>query len=234
MIPSCYTTSFSGAPVTKGYSDFHFYEFVTHSKFGLCLFLDGVLQSSEYDQHIYHEKLVRAALEERRSPSDVLIIGGAGGGALHQIRHATGCLKCRVTIVDIDEKLFCIGRNLMQKWRNGELDHPAVEVIFANGRDFLRDTDRVFDLIILDVGDPLPDTSSNDIYRASVLKDIGRVLRPGGVVSFHTAAEHTQDHIFVSESFQGNCALKKLSHFSATIPSFEHPWMFNILKKQSL
>jgi spermidine synthase len=234
MLSNCYSTSFTGTVVAKGYSDHHFYEFLRHDDFGLCLFLDGVLQSSESDQHIYHEKLVRAALEEQHSPSDVLIIGGAGGGALHQIRKAQGELRCRVTIVDIDEKLFCISRDLMRKWRNGELENPAVDVVFANGKDYLRETDREFDVIILDVSDPLPYTRSNDLFSTTVLNDIGRVLRVGGVVSFHTAPEHTMNHVFVTESLHGKCALRKISHLPTEIPSFEHAWMFNALKKQKL
>jgi spermidine synthase len=231
MIPKCYSSRFTGSTVARGYSDYHYFEFLRHDDFGLCLFLDGVLQSTEADQHIYHRKLVSAALEEQRSPSDILIIGGAGGGALHQMRLAMGELKCRVTIVDIDEKLFCIGRDLMRKWRNGELENPLVELVFANGKDYLRETERQFDIIILDVGDPLPHTKSNDMFSTDVLHDLGRALRVGGVASFHTAPEHTMDHIFVTESLNGKGSLRKISHFPTNIPSFEHPWMFNTLKK---
>lgn len=142
MISACYATTFTGTSIIKGWSDYHFYEFIHHPRFGLCLFLDGILQSSESDQHIYHEKLVRAALEEHQLPAEVLIIGGAGGGAVHQIRRALGALTCRVTIVDIDEKLFSIGKRLMRSWRNGELENPAVDVVFSNGADYLRETDR--------------------------------------------------------------------------------------------
>jgi spermidine synthase len=227
-------SSFSGSPVIKGWSDYHFFEFVKHHEFGLCLFLDGVLQSSESDQRIYHEKLAHAALEEQPSPADVLIIGGAGGGVLHQIRRAMGELRCRVTIVDIDEKLFSISRKLMKKWRNGEMESPNVEVVFANGRDYMRETDRTFDMIILDVGDPLPHTKSNDLYSSEVLKSIGGILRTDGVVAFHSVAEYTREHVFVRESRQGNYALKKISHYPATVPSFERSWMFNTLKKHSL
>lgn len=234
MIPACYTTSFSGRPVAKGWSDHHYYEFLQNPHFGLCLFVDGVLQSSESDQHVYHEKLVRAALDEQDSPSEVLIIGGAGGGALHQLRRALGGLTCRVTIVDIDERLFAISRRLMRKWRNGELEHPNVELVCANGRDFLDTTKQNFDIVLLDVGDPLPETKSNDIYSPAVLKNLGRVLNFDGVVSFHSVAEHTMDHVFVRESLAGNCPLQKISHFRTMIPSFEHSWVFSTLKKFTL
>lgn len=232
MIPACYSTSFSGTTIAKGWSDFHYYEFLHHPSFGLCLFLDGILQSTEFDQHIYHESLIRAALEGQQVPDDVLIVGGAGGGALHQLRCALGGLKCRVTIVDIDEKLFSISEKLMRKWRNGEFESPRLDVVFANGCDYLRETDRRFDVIILDVSDPLPNTKSNDLYSGPVLKNIVKVLRPGGVVVFHSAAEHTLDHVFVLEAVRGDSPLKRIAHCPIIIPSFEHSWVFNTLKKQ--
>src|ERR1051325_1759602 len=111
-----YSSTFTGQPISHGWSDFHFYEFIHHDEHGLCLFLDGVLQSAEYDQHIYHEKLVRAALEEKKTPEEVLIIGGAGGGVLHHLYQIVNPSTCHVIIVDIDEKLFNIGRRVMRTW----------------------------------------------------------------------------------------------------------------------
>ena len=234
MNNDCYVTTFTGGTVTSGWSDFHFYEFITNKDHGLCLFLDGVLQSTEYDQHIYHEKLVRAALEEQHSPQAVLIIGGTGGGVLHYLYKTVDPTTCRVTVVDIDEKLFSIGRTMMRSWNYGELDLPQVEIVFANGSDYLQTVSQRFDLIILDVGDPLPHTRSNDLYSPSVLSHLGQALRPDGIVAFHSPLERTSDHIFVSESLRGNGILQKISHFPVNIPSFERVWMFNTLKKHSL
>lgn len=229
-----YGSTFTGCSLSKGWSDFHFYEFLRHDDHGLCLFLDGVLQSAERDQHIYHEKLVRAALEEQQSPNTVLIIGGAGGGVLHNLYTAVDPSTCHVTVVDIDEKLFTIGRSVMRTWNQGELEHPNVDIVFANGSEYLRDVSRQFDVIILDIGDPLPYTRSNDLYSIDVLGDLGRALRPDGVVAFHSPLEKTSEHIFISESLHGYSTLQKISHFPINIPSFERTWMFNTLKKHSL
>lgn len=234
MIPQCYKTSFSGLPVTKGRSNHHSYEFIRHSEFGLCLFLDGILQSAEDDQHIYHQKLVLAALEEQPSPSRALIIGGAGGGAVFQLRKLLGNLPCQITVVDIDKKLFCLGHKLMETWGSHALRDKRVNIVFADGADFIKRTNQKFDMIILDVGDPLPNTKSNRIYSRSVLADIGRVLQPNGVVSYHSAVENTLNHVFVTESLHENCVLGKASHFRTNIPSFERCWVFNTLKKHSL
>ena len=234
MIKNCYASSFTGRSVAKGWSDFHFYEFIHHDNHGLCLFLDGVLQSAENDQHVYHEKLVCAALEEQQFPDDVLIIGGTGGGVLHHLFRFADPKTCRVTIVDIDEKLFFTGREIMRAWNQEEFDNPNVEIVFANGTEYLRKVTSRFDVIIIDVGDPIPQTRSNDLYSTEVLRDIGRSLRPDGIVAFHSPLEHTSGHIFISESLQGNNTLQKISHFPVNIASFERTWMFNTLKKHSL
>jgi spermidine synthase len=234
MNNDCYTSSFTGSTVAKGWSDFHFYEFIHHDQHGLCLFLDGVLQSAENDQHVYHEKLVRAALEEQPFPDDVLIIGGTGGGVLHHLYRFVDPSNCRVTIVDIDQKLFVTGRKIMRAWNQQEFDHPNVEIVFANGTDYLRQVTANFDVIIIDVGDPIPATRSNDLYSAAVLCDLGRSLRSDGIVAFHSPLERTSEHVFISESLQGNNTLQKISHFPVNIASFERTWMFNTLKKHSL
>src|ERR1041385_8463213 len=161
MIPECYKTTFAGKTLTKGRSDHHSYEFLHHSDFGLCLFLDGILQSAEHDQHTYHDKLVRAALQEQPSPSDVLIIGGAGGGAVHHLKALLGDSGCRITVVDIDEKLFSLGLRLMGAWGSHSLQGTHVKKIFEDGSEYLRKTDQQYDIILLDVGDPLPHTKSN-------------------------------------------------------------------------
>jgi len=234
MNNDCYGSTFSGRSVIKGWSDFHFYEFIRHDVHGLCLFLDGVLQSAERDQHTYHEKLVRAALEEQPFPQDVLIIGGAGGGVLHHLYRKLNRDICHVTIVDIDEKLFSTGRKMMRSWNQGEFDNPNVDVIFQDGVEYLRDVSTWFDVIILDIGDPLPYTRSNALYSPSVLFDLGRALRPDGIVAFHSPLELTSEHTFISESLHGNGTLQKISHFPVNIESFERTWMFNTLKKHSL
>ena len=234
MIDSCYGTTFSGDRLLAGYSDHHYFEFLHNNRFGMCLFLDGVLQSTEADQHIYHQKLVRAALDEQHALSSILVIGGAGGGVVHQLRRHPGAGSSRITVVDVDEKLFEVGRRMMPSWNRGELASGTVDVIFDNGRDYLARAKESFDVIIVDVGDPLPATRSSDIYAPAVFADIGRVLRLDGVVAFHSAVEHTCDHVFVAEALQGNGVLRKISHFPTDIPSFERPWMFNALKKRSL
>ena len=52
---------------------------------GCMLFLDGIGQSAESDEFIYHELLVHPPLMSHPDPRSVLIIGGREGGhAVHR------------------------------------------------------------------------------------------------------------------------------------------------------
>jgi spermidine synthase len=62
--------------------------------FGKVLVLDGIVQLTERDNHIYHEMIAHVPLMAHGSARDVLIIGGGDGGTLkevlkHPIKSAT-------------------------------------------------------------------------------------------------------------------------------------------------
>jgi len=47
---------------------------------GRSLVIDGKIQSSLLDEHVYHESLVHPAMIAHGDPRRVLILGGGGGG----------------------------------------------------------------------------------------------------------------------------------------------------------
>ncbi|MCK4777343.1 MAG: spermidine synthase, partial [Actinomycetia bacterium] len=53
--------------------------------FGRMLVLDGAVQTSEDDEHYYHEMLVHIPMLTHQKPETVLIIGGGDGGALRRV-----------------------------------------------------------------------------------------------------------------------------------------------------
>jgi spermidine synthase len=56
--------------------------------YGRCLVLDGKIQSSEYDEYIYHEMLIKPAMILHPEPKRVMIVGGGEGAVLREIlRH---------------------------------------------------------------------------------------------------------------------------------------------------
>lgn len=60
----------------KGQSKFQTVEVVKTKPFGRLLITDGLMQSSEDDEYVYHQSLVHPALAGHPEPKKVFIAGG--------------------------------------------------------------------------------------------------------------------------------------------------------------
>ena len=75
-----------------------------NEQFGRVLALDGIVQTTEGDEFIYHEMLTHVPLIAHGNAQRVLIIGGGDGGILREVcRHKT--VK-HVTQVEIDPSVI--------------------------------------------------------------------------------------------------------------------------------
>ena len=231
-----YSSNFSAPRLLEGgRSDHHFYEFRMSDNFGVCLFLDGILQSSQKDQALYHECMTKVALERNPNPQNALIVGGAGGGLLHHLLKRTGNTVRSIHVVDIDQKLFEIAPRYMVGWSHGELGDERVKVLYEEGASYLHKTDELYDIIFLDVGDPLDFTKSKELYTTEVFSNLDRILTDRGVVAFHTASIFTEENVFV-RSYYDESLSKSINAYNSNsrfIESFERKWTFNVLQKSS-
>ena len=236
QINSYYLPSFSGDRLGEGRSDFHHYRFIRNDKYGICLFLDDILQSSSHDQIIYHDRMTSFALEYVKRPKHVLIIGGAGGGILQQLFNYTEDSLSTVQIVDIDQKLFEIAPTFMKGWCKRELfNNRKVKIHYQNGADFIAKTRDKFDIIFLDVSDPLEITKSIDLYNGEVYKNIFKSLFESGIMVYHTAPLAPQVDIF-RKYYKENITTipSKFNSCDVLVKSFEDKWIFNVIQKMKV
>ncbi len=155
------------------------------------LFLDGAIQSSEYDEFIYHEALVHPALIVHGNPRRVLIIGGGEGATLREVlRHRT---VEEVVMVDIDEELVSICRTHLPTWSAGSFEDCRALVIFSDGMDYLNRSDRVFDIIISDLPEPEPSSLSSPLFTDIFFTSVKSHLAPGGIFCSHSAPAGLKD-----------------------------------------
>lgn len=143
----------------------------THS-FGKCLFLDGKLQSSEFDEFVYHEALVHPAMLTHPQPRHVLVVGGGEGATIREVlRHPT---VEEVTMVDLDGELVELCRRYMPEWSRGAFEDPRVRLVVGEGRRFLEESGETYDVIVLDLVDPTPGSPAALLYTRefySIVKD---------------------------------------------------------------
>ncbi len=121
--------------------------------FGRILTLDGVIQVTEGDEFIYHEMMAHVPILSHGAARSVLIVGGGDGGMAREVlRHAA---VERVVMVEIDAGVIDFSRQYLPGVCADAFDDPRLEVVIADGADFMRQQGEAFDVIIVDSTDPI-------------------------------------------------------------------------------
>ena len=122
-------------------------------RFGRVLMLDGVVQTTEGDEFIYHEMLAHVPILAHGAARRVLIIGGGDGGMAREVlRHAS---VEHVTMVEIDAGVIEFSKKYLPSLSAGAFDDPRLDLVIADGAEFVATTDRRFDVAIVDSTDPV-------------------------------------------------------------------------------
>ncbi len=134
---------------------------LTEWKGDYWLYLNGNLQTSSYDEALYHEPLVHPALQFVKKAENVLIIGGGDGCAARELLKYKNLKKIR--LVDLDPAMIVFAKTnpVMQKLNQGALSDSRVEIFTQDGFTFLEKDTLIYDAIIID----LPDPRSVDLSR---------------------------------------------------------------------
>lgn len=146
--------------------------------FGRVMALDGVVQTTERDEFIYHEMLAHVPILAHGRAHRVLIVGGGDGGMLREVSRHRGV--AHITQVEIDRAVVELSRQYLPNHSQGAFDDPRLELVIADGLDYVRHSASRFDVIISDSTDPIGPGEvlfSEDFYSACQQR-----LNPGGVL----------------------------------------------------
>ncbi|MBS0856127.1 MULTISPECIES: polyamine aminopropyltransferase [unclassified Tatumella] len=155
-----------------------------NSAFGRVMALDGVVQTTERDEFIYHEMLTHVPLFAHGDARSVLIIGGGDGGMLREVARHPGVEK--ITMVEIDAGVVTFCRQYLPEHSAGAYDDPRFTLVIDDGVNFVSQTDQKFDVIISDCTDPIGPGESlftSDFYAGCkrCLNDDGVFVAQNGV-----------------------------------------------------
>lgn len=149
-----------------------------NAKFGRVMVLDGIVQTTELDEFIYHEMLAHLPIIAHGDARRVLIVGGGDGGMLREVvKHRT---VEAVTQVEIDPQVIEMAREYLPNHSAGAYDDERLELVFGDGSAFVRDTDQRFDVIISDSTDPVG--PGEVLFTSTFYEDCRRCLKPGGIL----------------------------------------------------
>lgn len=154
---------------------------VKTDEFGQALVLDGVIQTTERDEFIYHEMMAHPALMSHPQPVSALVIGGGDGGTVKEIiKHET--IK-QVDLVEIDEKVIWASREFLPEISCG-LSDSRVNIFVEDGLKFIKRKQSYYDVVFIDSSDPVG--PAVELFGDSFYRDVYSALKEDGIMVAQT------------------------------------------------
>src|SRR5690554_3464968 len=97
-----------------------------NQRFGRVMALDGVVQTTERDEFIYHEMLTHVPIVAHGNVRRVLIIGGGDGGILREVCRHAGIEH--ITQVEIDASVIEMARKYLPDHSAGAFDDTRANI----------------------------------------------------------------------------------------------------------
>ncbi|GAA2515274.1 polyamine aminopropyltransferase [Pilimelia columellifera] len=186
---------------------------------GRMLVIDGIIQTTERDEFVYHETLVLPAALRHGAPTSALIIGGGDGGALRQALRLRSLT--RAVQVEIDDTVTRVCRQHLPSVSGGAFDDPRAELVFADGARLLAETSERFDLIVLDLTDPTPGGPAEPLFAADFLRVARAALNPGGVLAMQCGSVTVQPAEVAGQLRRGRAVFTHVDLHTAVVPGYQ-------------
>jgi spermidine synthase len=204
-------------------------------------YLNGRLQFSSSDEHIYHNYLVAPALAGSARQQNILIIGGGDGLAL---RDVLAWEPEKVTLIDLDKELIELFNHPQEKLptslakkisrqNQSSLSQGNVELIYSDAFiaiDELLKQHKSFDSIIVDLPDPShPDL--NKLYSVNFYARLKQLLSGDGLIAVQSTSPYHAKDAFISIGKTMKAAeFAHVQQYHDNVPSFGE-WGWTIAAK---
>ncbi|XQW84191.1 polyamine aminopropyltransferase [Thalassotalea piscium] len=204
-------------------------------------YINGRLQFSSADEHVYHSYLVSPALAASARHDKVLIIGGGDGLAL---RDVLAWSPKEVTLIDLDKELIELFQKPFEKLpqplayqidrlNQQSFSDPRVNLRYQDAFiaiDELLSNKQVFDSIIVDLPDPShPDL--NKLYSVNFYARLKQLLAGDGVIAIQSASPyHSKDAFITIGNTVAAAEFDHVQQYHANVPSFGE-WGWTIASK---
>lgn len=149
-----------------------------NARMGRVMALDGVVQTTEADEFIYHEMLTHVPILAHGLARRVLIVGGGDGGILREVcKHRS---VEQITMVEIDETVVQLCKALLPNHSSGAFEDPRLSLVIEDGMRFVADCEEKFDVIISDSTDPVG--PGEVLFSENFYQACRRCLNEGGIL----------------------------------------------------
>jgi spermidine synthase len=213
--------------VHQAQSDIQKITIIDTYNYGRCLILDNEFQSAEADEFIYHEALVHPSLILHPHPEQILIIGGGEGATLREVLRYRTVKKA--VMVDIDREMIACAKKYLPSFHAGAFDDNRTELIIEDGRSYVAQTQEKFDVIIIDVNDPLKGGPAYMLFTVEFYRIVMQKLKKDGIVLVQSgSASLVENDVFTSICNTLNKVFPHVFPYVTYIPSYALQWGYTM------
>jgi spermidine synthase len=209
----------------EGRTKFQSAKIVRSKNLGICLVLDGKIQSSEKDEFIYHEALVQPVMIAHPGPETVFIAGGGEGATLREVlRHKT---VTKAVMVDIDDEVTTLCKKYLPHHAGGAFEDRRAEVHHVDAREYLKKSKEKYDIIIIDLPDPIEEGPASLLFTSEFYWIARDHLTPDGLVSVQAGSANPTELLnFTAVNKTLKSAFPVVTQYLTYMPAFGQPWGF--------
>lgn len=187
-----------------------------NEQFGKVLALDGIIQTTEKDEFIYHEMLTHVPLLAHGNAQKILIVGGGDGGTLREVlRHKN---VRDVTVVEIDRRVIDLSKKYFPNHPKGAFEDPRVRVVIQDAFDFVGQVREKFDIILCDTTDPIGPGEA--LFSYEFFARCKKLLTPGGILANQCGVPFMQTEELVTTHQHLASLFKEATFYRIDVPTY--------------
>jgi spermidine synthase len=196
--------------------------------FGKILVLDGIVQTTSLDGHIYNEMISHVPICAHHKPKNVLVIGGGDLGVANELSKYPFIEN--IDLVEIDALVVESCKTHLKEIA-GETTDPRVQALYEDGAAFVKGKKNVYDVVIVDSSDPIG--PAEILFHYDFYKDIYESLKEDGLMVCQSQSPIFHMNV-LKQSFQNIHQLFSFTRlYTAVVPTYPGGlWSFTLGSKK--
>ncbi|MDR2539173.1 MAG: polyamine aminopropyltransferase [Chlamydiales bacterium] len=205
----------------KGKSSYQDILIFENKEFGKVMALDSVVQFTTKDECIYHEMITHIPLFAHGNVKDVLIIGGGDGGVAREVLKHPNIRS--VTLVEIDSFVIDLTKKYVPEIPQGVFEHPKLQLIVDDGVNFVKNSQKNYDVIITDSNDPIG--PSQVLFTETFYRYCKKLLKEKGILVVQNGDFFMQSQEYQTTFSHLQLLFRNVSFYLANVPTYIGSYM---------
>jgi spermidine synthase len=215
---------FSGTLVERRQTPFQLLEVYETPELGRIFRLDGFNMTSERDEFFYHENLVHPAAVAHPHPRRALVIGGGDGGSSEELlKHPS--LEV-VHMAELDPDVIEVSKAQFAKVHRGAFSNPRLKVTVGDGLAYLRATPERYDLVCMDLTDPVG--PSVELYSPATFALAKGAMTANGALTLHMGSPFSHPQRVRETLGSLRQVFRRVAPYFAHVPLYGSIWGFAV------